>query len=161
MKTRSQIILFFTVVFILFSIFWTAATAQEKQFSILAGYKSLEGGFTYTDEESELIYGIAASLMDSKTSEKIANFHDTSKHNFKGDVVPAAFGLIGAKFDKVKLIGKIGFAYLEQEINNIPDHQKFYFAFGLAYSYEFDNEISVIGSLDSVNAVMAGASFKF
>ena len=134
--------------------------AQEKQFSVLAGFKALEMSFSYI-AENELIYGIALSAVDSKLSQDIANFHDGGKtHDFKGEIVPAAFGLIGGKFDKVKVIGKIGAGYVDQKINNVPEKQKFYLAFGFAYSYEFDNGVAIIGSCDSVNAALLGVSFK-
>lgn len=141
-------------------IFYLNVNAQETKISAMAGYKSAELGFIYLDEESELIYGISASVIDAKFSESIANFHDTSKHDFKGDVVPAVHGLIGAKFDRLSFIGKIGGAHINQNINGKKEPQNIYLSYGLMVGYEFDNGLSFVGSIDAVNAVMAGIQFK-
>lgn len=134
--------------------------AQETKISAMAGYKSFEVGFTYLDEESELIYGVSASVIDAKFSQDIANFHDTIEHNFKGDVVPAVHSLIGAKFDRLSFIGKIGGAHINQTINGKEEPQNIYLSYGLMVGYEFENGLSFIGSIDAVNAVMAGIQFK-
>lgn len=133
---------------------------QETKISAMAGYKSAELGFTYIDEETELIYGISASVIDAKFSESIANFHDTSEHNFKGDIVPAVHALIGAKFSNLSFIGKVGGAYINQTINGKAEPQNIYMSYGLMVGYEFDNGLSFVGSIDSVNAIMCGIQFK-
>lgn len=133
---------------------------QETKISTMAGYKSFEVGFTYLDEESEIIYGVSASVIDAKFSESIANFHDTSEHNFKGDVVPAVHGLIGAKFDRLSFIGKLGGAKITQTINGKAEPQNIYLSYGLMVGYEFENGLSFLGSIDAVNAVMCGVQFK-
>lgn len=133
---------------------------QETKISAMAGYKSAELGFTYLDEESELIYGISGSVIDAKFSESIANFHDTSKHDFKGDFVPAVHTLIGARFEKLSFIGKIGGALINQHINGKKEPKNIYLSYGLMVGYEFDNGLSFVGSIDAVNAIMFGVMIK-
>lgn len=133
---------------------------QETKISAMAGYKSFELGFTYLDEETEIIYGVSASVIDAKFSESIANFHDTSKHDFKGDVVPAMHFLIGSKFDRLSFIGKIGAASINQNINDKKEPQNIYLSYGLMVGYEFENRLSFVGSIDAVNAIMCGVQFK-
>lgn len=149
-----------TLLTTLLIILYLNVNAQETKISAMAGYKSFELGFTYLDEETELIYGVSASVIDAKFSESIANFHDTSEHNFKGDVVPAVHGLIGAKFDRLSFIGKIGGACINQTINGKSEPQNIYLSYGLMVGYEFENGLSFIGSIDAVNAVMCGVSWK-
>jgi hypothetical protein len=159
MKTKTQIIIFFTVVFLLFSVFWHYATAQTK-INALAGFKSLELGTTITNEESELIYGVSASVVDSKASQDRANNNDKGKHHeFNGDVVPTCFGLIGAKFDRLNIIGKIGGAYVSQSINNEPTKDLF-LALGIMASLKVSNSTPLVLSYDSVNSVQLGISLS-
>lgn len=133
---------------------------QETKISAMAGYKSFELGFTYLAEESELIYGVSASVVDSKVSEKRANNNDKGKHHeFKGDVTPAMFFNIGGKFEKLSLIGKLGGSYVEQKINKEPTKDLF-LDFGLIAEYEISETISLRGSYDSVNSFLIGASLK-
>lgn len=149
-----------TILTMLLIIIYLNVNAQETKISAMAGYKSTELGFTYLDEESELIYGISASVIDAKFSESIANFHDNSKHDFKGDVVPAVHALIGARFEKLSFIGKIGGASINQTINGKKEPQNIYLSYGLMVGYEFDNGLSFVGSIDAVNALMFGVQFK-
>lgn len=158
MKTKDKIILFIILTVALL-VTWVT-NAQETKISAMAGYESLELGFTYLDEETELIYGVSASVIDAKLSESIANFHDTSKHDFKGDVVPAVHGLIGAKFDRLSFIGKIGGAHINQTINGKSEPQNIYLSYGLMVGYEFENGLSFVGSIDAVNAIMCGVMIK-
>lgn len=158
MKTKDKIILFIILIVALLGTWVT--NAQETKISAMAGYKSFEVGFTYLDEETELIYGVSASVIDAKFSESIANFHDTSQHNFKGDVVPAIHGLIGAKFDRLSFIGKLGGAKITQTINGKKEPQNIYLSYGLMVGYEFDNGLSFVGSIDAVNAIMCGVIIK-
>lgn len=133
---------------------------QETKISAMAGYKSAELGFTYLDEESELIYGVSASIVDSKVSEKRANNNDKGKyHEFRNDIVPALFLNIGGKFDNISLIGKIGGSYVEQKINKEPTKDLF-LALGLCIEYEVSDTIGLRGSYDSVNSLLIGISFK-
>lgn len=149
-----------TILTTLLIIIYLNVNAQETKISAMAGYKSAELGFTYMDEESELIYGISASIIDANFSESIANFHDTSKHDFKGDVVPAMHFLIGARFDNLSFIGKIGGAQINQTINGKKEPQNIYLSYGLMVGYEFDNGLSFVGSIDAVNAIMCGLMIK-
>jgi len=150
-------------IFILFASLSIANSyAQDRKVSVMAGYKAFELSATYTDEETELIFGGSASIVDSGISEKRANTNDKGKiHRFKGDVVPAAFALIGAKFDELNIIGKFGGAYVNQTINGKHESQNIYIAFGVAIDYEVSDQIGIRASYDSVNAVMAGLTFKF
>lgn len=158
MKTKDKIILFIILIVALLGTWVT--NAQETKISAMAGYKSFEVGFTYLDEESELIYGVSASVVDSKVSEKRANNNDKGKHHeFKGDVTPAMFFTIGGKFEKLSLIGKLGGSFVEQEINKNPTKDLF-LAFGLIAEYEISETIALRGSYDSVNSFLIGASFK-
>jgi|SRR6478736_1105617 len=159
MKTKTQIIIFFTVVFLLVSALWHYATAQTK-INALAGFKSFEIGITITNKESELICGVSASIVDANVSEKRANTNDKGKHHeFNGVVVPACFILTGAKFEKLNIIGKIGGSFVSQSINNEPTNDLF-LALGIMASYDVDERFSVIGSYDSVNSVQLGVSFE-
>lgn len=149
-----------TTLIIIISLFSNYMISQETKISAMAGYKSLEVGFTYLDEETELIYGVSASAVDSKVSEKRANNNDKGKHHeFKGDVTPAMFFNIGGKFEKLSLIGKLGGSYVEQKINKDPTKDLF-LAFGLIAEYEISETIALRGSYDSVNSFLIGASFK-
>lgn len=135
--------------------------AQEKQISFMGGYKTIELGYSYTTEESESIYGFTISAVDSKTASKRANKNDKGKiHEFKGDYVPAAFALIGAKFDDLNIIGKLGFTYVDQTINKEQSKDVF-LAAGLIVDYKLNSNFGARASYDSVNAVMIGISLKF
>jgi hypothetical protein len=159
-KARIQIIVFITIVILLFSAFWTAATAQTTQASAMVGYKSIELSYAY-EAESELIFGGAISATSSDMTEKRANNNDKGKrHEFEGDVTPAVFGLIGAKFDDLYIIGKIGGSYVDQTINGEPTKDLF-FALGVAIEYKISGAIGLRGSYDSVAGPMAGLTFHF
>lgn len=158
MKTKDKIIL--VIIFIVALLGTWVTNAQEAKISAMAGYKSFELGFTYLDEETELVYGFSASVIDAKFSESIANFHDTSEHDFKGDIVPAVHGLIGARFERLSFIGKIGGAAINQDINGKKEPQNIYLSYGLMVGYEFDNGLSFVGSIDAVNAIMFGLMIK-
>lgn len=134
--------------------------AQEKHTSVMLGYKSIEVSASYT-VESELVFGLALSATQSGIVEKRANNNDLNRHEFKNDVIPAAFFLIGGKFDKFTMIGKLGGAYLEQKINNKPDSQKFYYGVGVIFDYQFENGYSIRSSYDNVSGPLVGVGFNF
>lgn len=158
MKTRT--IIFWVVVFTIALGVYTSATAQEKHTSIMLGYKSIELGYTYTDEETELIFGSSISGVDANTAEKRCNRNDKGKHHeFNGSVVFAWFLNAGAKFDRLNIIGKIGGSYVSQQINSEPTKDLF-LALGLTASYSVNERYSIIGSYDSVNSVQAGIMIK-
>lgn len=126
----------------------------------MVGYKSFELGFNYMDEESELIYGVSASVVDSKISQDRANNNDKGKlHEFNGKVVPAIFGTIGAKFEKLNLIGKIGGSFVNQQINKEPTKDLF-LALGLIAEYEISDRFGIRASYDSVSSIQLGLSLK-
>lgn len=158
MKKQDKIILWIILI-IVFLTTWVT-NAQETKISAMAGYKSLELGFTYLDEESELIYGVSASTVSGSLAEKRANTNDKGKHHeFKSDVVPAIFGLIGAKFDRLSIIGKIGGSYISQQINKHPTKDLF-LALGVIIGYDINDRYSIIGGYDSVNSIQLGITFK-
>lgn len=134
--------------------------SNAQQINALVGYKSIELGYIYTDEETELIYGISASIVGSDIAERRANTNDKGKHHeFNGTIVPAVFGNIGAKFDRLNIIGKIGGSYVSQSINGQPT-KDLYLALGVMIAYEVNDRYSIIGGYDSVNAVQLGISIK-
>src|SRR5690349_9672974 len=98
--------------------------AQSKQIAVMGGYKAGEVSVSYT-APNELIYGIALTTVDSKIAEKRANNNDINIHKFNNKYVPGVFGLIGGKFDDLSIIGKLGTAYINQNINNIAEKQKY------------------------------------
>lgn len=131
---------------------------HAQQIHALAGYKSLEIGYTYTDEETELIYGVSVSGVDANTAERRANINDKGViHEFNGSVIFTGYGLVGAKFDRLNIVGKIGIAYVSQKINNEPTKDLF-LALGLMASYSISERYSLCASYDSVNSVQAGIS---
>lgn len=149
----------FIIAFLIITMF-QSCYGQETKISAMAGYKSFEVGFTYLDEETELIYGVSASVVDSKLAEKRANNNDKGKiHEFNGKVVPAVFANLGARFDRFSLIGKIGGSYVSQSINKEPTKDLF-LALGLIAEYEISDRIGLRASYDSVNSALIGVSFK-
>jgi len=129
----------------------------QSQIHASAGYKAIEIGYTYQNEEF-LNFGFSASLVDAGTVEKRANKNDVNKkiHDLKSDVVPALFGEVGGTFDSITITGKLGTAYLDQRINGIQEKQKLYLAVGIRFGYYVSDNIQVVGSYDNVNSVMAG-----
>lgn len=126
----------------------------------MLGYKSVELSASYTIE-SELVLGLAISATQSGIVEDRANRNDLNHHDFKNDIVPAAFFLIGGKFDNFTMIGKLGGAYLEQDINYKSDSQKFYYGVGVIFDYRFKNGYSIRTSYDNVSGPLAGIGFNF
>lgn len=135
--------------------------ANSQSVHTMAGYKSAEIGYTYTDEETELIFGFSVSAVDSKLAEYRANRNDRGKiHEFKDQFTPAMFFLVGGKFDKLSIIGKLGGSNVKQDINGIKDEKYVYFAAGIIFDYQVSEKISVRGSYDSVNSAMVGVGIK-
>lgn len=161
MKTRYQIILFIAAVILLFSAFWTAATAQNKQASLMVGYKALELSAAYV-AESELIFGGAVMVANAHGIEQRANRNDVNKnvHALNGEYVPAVFGLIGGEFDELSIIGKLGGVYIDQSINGEPTKDIF-FAVGIAFDYKLTKDFAIRMSYDNVAGPMAGATIHF
>lgn len=134
--------------------------AQSSQASVMVGYKSAELSFAY-EAESELVFGAAISATASDVTEKRANNMDQGKvHKFKGDLTPAVFGLIGAKFEDLYIIGKIGGSYVDQTINGKPT-QDIFLALGISAEYKITDAVGLRGSYDSVGGAMAGLTFHF
>lgn len=132
---------------------------QESQVGLMVGQQAVEVSASYTSRK-EVIFGGAVAIASSGITEKRANKNDIKKHKFKGDFIPAVFGLIGGQFDELSIIGKLGTAYLEQEINDIPDSQKFYLTAGIIFDYKISESISIRASYDSVSGALIGASYR-
>lgn len=150
-----------TILTSLLIILYLNCNAQQSIGSLTAGNKSFELSYNYLDEESELIYGVSFSVVDSKISEKRANSNDKGNiHEFKSDVVPAVFLNIGSKFEKLHIVGKLGGSFLEQSINGIKENKNIYLAFGIQGRYYVSDNTAFIASYDSVNSLMAGISIN-
>jgi hypothetical protein len=144
-----------TLIILLFPIL---LLAQSKQIAVMGGYKAGEISISYT-APNELIYGLAVTTVDSKIAEKRANNNDINIHKFNNKYVPGVFGLIGGKFDDLSIIGKLGTAYINQNINNITEKQKYYFTAGIAIDYKISETIGLRGSYDSVSSLLLGVTF--
>lgn len=136
--------------------------AQTNHTSIMLGYKSIEVSASHTIP-CELSFGLALSVTDAQIVEKRANHNETNNytHKFKSDIVPAAFLLVGGQFDNFTIVGKMGGAYLEQDINNRPESKKYYYAVGVIFDYRFENNTSIRASYDNVSGPMVGVGFNF
>jgi hypothetical protein len=143
---------------ILILLFPLLTIAQSKQIAIMGGYKAAEISISYT-APNELIYGLALSGVNSKVAEKRANNNDLNNHKFNNKYIPNIFGLIGAKFNNISIIGKLGTAYINQNINNIPESQKYYFTTGIAINYKVSENIGIKTSYDNINSLLLGVTF--
>lgn len=151
-------VIVFTVVFSTINI----VTAQEKQFSVMSGYKALEVAATYTHEETELVFGLSIVAVDSEMIEKRANNNDKGgRHIINSEYTPGAFGLIGAKFDDLSIIGKIGGAYIKQDINGKPEPQNIYMTFGIIFDLKVSNSTGLRVSYDGISGPLGGVGFNF
>lgn len=160
MKTENLAKAFSFIIAIIF-ILGTESLRAQSQLSVMTGYKAIEISGAYT-AENELIFGLAISAVDSKMTQKRANTNDkVSNHEFKSDYTPAAFGLIGAKFDELSIIGKIGGAYVDQMINGKPEPKNIYLAVGVIIDYKVSELTGVRLSYDAVSGPMAGISLNF
>lgn len=160
MKTENLTKTFSYIIAIIF-VFGTAKLSAQSQVSVMAGYKAIEVSGAYT-AENELIFGLAISAVDSKMTQKRANTNDKgSNHEFKSDYTPAAFALIGAKFDELSIIGKIGGAYIKQEIDGKPEPQNIYLTVGVIIDYKISELTGIRVSYDAVSGPMAGISLNF
>ena len=134
--------------------------SQEKDIGLLIGYNTIDASCQYTSE-NELIYGFGASIVESNIAEKRANNNDKGKiHKFNNSIVPAIWGNIGAKFDELSIIGKIGLANVNQSINNIKEPKNIYLAFGIIFDYKISEKLGIRLNYDSVNSLMGGISYK-
>lgn len=142
-------------------LFIPALTLAQSQIHVQAGFKAVEVGYTYQNEDF-LNFGVSASAVDTEIVEKRANRNDTSRkvHHLNSDVVPALFGTIGATFENFTITGKIGVAYLNQSINNVTDAQKIYWGVGVRFNYKFENNLSLVGGYDNINSGMLGIAFN-
>lgn len=146
MKTTFTLLLYLLPIIVL---------SQSNQLSLSIGYKSLEISTTYT-APNELIYGIALAVTDSKLAENRANKKDINIHKFNDKYITGIFGLIGGKFDNLSIIGKLGTAYINQNINNIQESQKYYFTAGLSIEHKISETLALKSSYDSLNSLLLG-----
>ena len=132
----------------------TTAT-QAQSISALVGYKAAEVNFKI---EKELIYGIGLSITDANLVAKRANKNDGARniHKANTNIMPSLFFLIGANFDEITIVGKLGGAYFNQSINGKDESQKFYRSVGVQLGYN-----NILASYDSSNSIMIGYNFNF
>jgi len=135
---------------------------SQSQIHASAGYKAIEIGYTYQNEEF-LNFGFSASVVDAGTVEKRANKNDVNRniHDFESDVVPALFGEVGGAFDSITITGKIGTAYLDQRINSIQEKQKLYLAVGMRFGLKVSENVQINAGYDNINSALAGLTFNF
>lgn len=132
--------------------------AQSNQVVIMGGYKAGEISVSYT-APNELIYGLALAGVDSKIAEKRANKFDQKEHSFKDKYIPAVFGLIGGDFKTVSVIGKLGTAYVNQEINGQQEKEKMCLAVGIAFDFKITETIYLRTSYDNVSSLLLGITY--
>lgn len=132
--------------------------AQSNQISLTAGYKAIEISASYT-APNEVIYGLAFAGVDSKIAEKRANNRDINQHKFNDKYIPAVFGLLGGKFDNISVIGKLGTAYVNQDINGLKEKQKLYLAGGITFDFKMTETLSLRTSYDSVSSLLIGITY--
>lgn len=142
-------------------LFIPALTLAQSQIHVQAGFKAIEVGYTYQNEDF-LNFGVSVSAVDADIVEKRANTNDPYKkvHQLNSDLVPAVFGTVGATFDNFTITGKMGAAYLNQSINNVADAQKIYWGIGIRFNYKFENNLSLVGGYDNINSGMLGIAFN-
>jgi len=131
----------------------------QNQVDALVGYKAVEVNFSVRTET--LNYGIGVSAVDAQLAEKRANDNDMFyNHRFTQSYVPAVFGLLGGQFDEFQMVGKIGTAYVKQNINDKKDDKHFFFAVGVEFGYDINDTIGIKASFDNVNSFMGGLIVK-
>lgn len=131
----------------------------QNQIDALVGYKAVEVNFSM--RTNTLNYGIGLSAVDADLAEKRANKNDHFyNHRFTQSYVPAVFGLIGGQFDEVQVVGKMGTAYIKQNINDKKDDKYFYLAVGIEFGYDLNDNIGIKASFDNVNSFMGGLLIK-
>lgn len=131
----------------------------SNQVSVMIGENAVELSATYTHT---LIGGFAIQVVDSKVSERRANKNDHgTNHDFTTKYTPAVFGLIGGEFEEFSMIGKMGCAYVDQNINKKPDDKKLFFAVGIIFDYKVFENVGVRASYDNVAGAMIGTTLHF
>lgn len=143
---------------LLILIFPALLFAQSNQIGLMAGYKAIEISASYT-APNEVIYGLAFAGVDSKIAEKRANEKDLYEHKFNDKYIPAVFGLLGGKFDNFSIIGKLGTAYVNQDINGLKEKQKLYLAAGIAFDFKVSESLGLRTSFDSVSSLLIGITY--
>lgn len=149
---------------ILISLFiLSVASTNAQDLKLSLGYKSIEVGATKT-LESELIFGGAVSITDTHQIEKRAN-QFSQIHKIYDKAIPTTFALLGAKFNRFSMIGKVGACYINRQDvteNNVtePYNHKFFLAVGMQLMYMVSDRIGVSGSFDNVNSAMVGINYK-
>lgn len=131
----------------------------QNQIDVLVGYKAVEVNYSIRTET--LNYGLGLSAVDSQLVEKRANNNDLYyNHRLTQSYTPAVFGLIGGQFEEFQMVGKVGTAYIKQNINDKKDDKHFYLAVGIEFGYDLNDSIGIKASFDNVNSFMGGLLIK-
>ncbi|MGO4773863.1 hypothetical protein ACEN2I_19615 [Flavobacterium sp. W22_SRS_FK3] len=141
----------------LITVLGSIALNAQNNTSVTIGYKTI-GLSLETTAKNGLIFGVMATVVDSKIVEKKINKFDfnRSEHNLRTKFIPASFFIIGGDFENICILGKIGTAYIDQDINAIKDKQKIFFAIGTMIDFRVSNRVKVRTSYDNVNAFLTG-----
>ena len=140
---------------LLFILLFPLISMAQSQVDVMAGYKAVEVNYFLRTES--LNYGLGVSLVDSGLVEKRANNNDIFyDHKFTQSYTPAVFALVGGQFEEISIVGKLGSAYVEQQINGVPDSKHLFLAVGIEIGYDLSERFGVKGSFDNVNSLMAG-----
>lgn len=150
---------------ILFCIFSATLNAQDLKLSL--GYKSAEIGLSKT-LQNELIFGGSLCLTDSEQIAKRANQFN-QEHKIYNKVIPSAFILMGAEFDRLNLMGKVGACYIQKQdvketngnvSTTTPYNNIMFLAVGFNIMYMVSDKVGFSVSFDNVNAGMLGINYK-
>lgn len=148
-----------------------AQEANSTNANLSIGYKTAEIGITHTIE-SEIILGGSFALTDSKHIEDRTNKIDRGNyaHKMNSKYTPTVFALMGANFDRINFIGKVGACYIDQDIKKInynhkeyvfaKDNKVLYLAVGMQIMYQVSETVGISGSFDNVSGAMLGINFK-
>lgn len=156
--------------FLLSILFSSSFFAQNINLS--GGYKTVELGLTHT-LESEILLGGSIAMTDTKVIVSRANIADVGSYLHKENTkyTPTVFGLIGGKFNRIHVLGKLGLTYLDQSICKINDSRQtdgtfikdsrhLYVAMGFQASYYITDRFGINGGFDNVNSGTLGINFK-
>ncbi len=144
----------------------------QTNLNLAVGNKTAEFGLSHT-LESEIIVGGSFSLTNSKVIEQRANAVDRGSclHRMNSAYTPTLFALVGAKFDRLNILAKVGASYINQNICQIDnslqtdgtftrDTKSIYLAIGMQAIYQVSDNVGISGSFDNVNSAMLGINLK-
>lgn len=149
-----------------------AQSSFAQMISLSLGNKTAEIGISQT-LESEIILGGSFALTDSKLLESKVNLLDRGSylHRMSSNYTPTVFALMGANFDNLNIITKIGASYINQDVCKINssketsgifvrDDKKLYLAMGAMVTYQISEVFGVNCSFDNVSSIMLGINYK-